>query len=389
MRDDTILNHDKLYPFGAVVPPLYQTSTFGFESWEALDGAFDDRTGTPIYSRQINPTVRLAEQKLAALAGAESARLFGSGMAAISASILHVVGHGDHIITIKNVYGPTSTFLASYLPEKAGTSISFVDGADLSEVEEALQPRTRLIYLESPSSAVFGIQDIRAISEMAHERDIRVIVDNTWATPVYQKTLELGADLEVHSASKYLCGHSDVVAGAVIGNKQDIDSIAVREGELLGAKMAPFEAWLMLRSLRTLTARLDRHQRNARTVVDYLDSHEAVAEVRWAGLASHPQGDLARRQMSGFTGLLGFVLKTKDVTSVRRFFDSLQLFRRAVSWGGHDSLVYAPAISYLKEQPPERFSELGISVGDIRISVGLEDPEDLVQDLKQAFEAMS
>ncbi len=388
MRDDTILNHDDLYPFGAVAPPLYQTSTFGFESWEALDAAFEDRTGTAIYSRQINPTVRLAEQKLAALAGAEASRLFGSGMAAISAAVFHVVNHGDHIITINNVYGPASTFLASYLPQKAGTSVTFVDGADPAEFERVIQPRTRLIYLESPSSAVFGIQDIGAISQMAHERGIRVIVDNTWATPIYQKTLDLGADLEVHSASKYLCGHSDVVAGVVIGSQEDIDSIAVREGELLGAKMAPFEAWLMLRSLRTLSARLERHQRNAGVVAEYLDSNDAVAEVRWAGMESHPQAELARRQMSGFTGLLGFVLKTDDVPSVRRFFDSLRLFGRAVSWGGHDSLVYAPAISYLREQPPERFAELGISVGDIRISVGLEDPEDLVEDLRQAFEAI-
>jgi cystathionine beta-lyase/cystathionine gamma-synthase len=388
MREDTILNHDDLYPYGAVAPPLYQTSTFGFDSWEAIDAAFDDRTGTPIYSRQINPTVRLAEEKVAALAGAEAARLFGSGMAAISAAILHVVGHGDHIITIKNVYGPASTFMASYLPEKAGTSVSFVDGGDLAEIRDAIRPKTRLIYLESPSSAVFGLQDIGAISRMAHERGIRVIVDNTWATPLFQKTLDLGADLEVHSASKYLCGHSDIVAGVVIGSRSDIDSIAVREGELLGAKMAPFEAWLMLRSLRTLTARLERHQRNTEVVVDFLRSQPAVGEIRWAGLASHPQADLARRQMSGFTGLLGFVLKTADVAAVRRFFDSLKLFSRAVSWGGHDSLVYAPAISYLKEQPPERFAELGISVGDIRISVGLEDPEDLVEDLKQAFSAM-
>jgi cystathionine beta-lyase/cystathionine gamma-synthase len=388
MREDTILNHDDLYPYGAVAPPLYQTSTFGFDSWEAIDAAFDDRTGTPIYSRQINPTVRLAEEKVAALAGAEAARLFGSGMAAISAAILHVVGHGDHIITIKNVYGPASTFMASYLPEKAGTSVSFVDGGDLAEIRDAIRPKTRLIYLESPSSAVFGLQDIGAISRMAHERGIRVIVDNTWATPLFQKTLDLGADLEVHSASKYLCGHSDIVAGVVIGSRSDIDSIAVREGELLGAKMAPFEAWLMLRSLRTLTARLERHQRNTEIVVDFLRSQPAVKEIRWAGLASHPQADLARRQMSGFTGLLGFVLETADVAAVRRFFDSLKLFSRAVSWGGHDSLVYAPAISYLKEQPPERFAELGISVGDIRVSVGLEDPEDLVEDLKQAFSAM-
>lgn len=385
MQDDTLLNHDPPFPYGSAAPPLYQTSTFGFDSWEALDAAFDDRTGTPIYSRQINPTVRLAEQKLAALARAESARLFASGMGAISAAILHCVQHGDHIITIKNVYGPASTLLQSYLPSKLGTTVTFVDGADLDEIRNALTPRTRLIYLESPSSAVFGLQDIRAVSELAHAHGARVAVDNTWATPLFQNTLALGADLEVHSASKYLCGHSDVVAGVVLGSKEDMDQIAVREGELLGAKMAPFEAWLLLRSLRSLPARMDRHCRSARQVATYLDAHPSVREVRWPGLAGFPQAELAQRQMSGFTGLMGFVLDTEDPAVVKRFFNTLTLFARAVSWGGHDSLVYAPAISYLKEQPPERFAELGISVGDIRISVGLEDPNDLIADLDTAL----
>jgi cystathionine beta-lyase/cystathionine gamma-synthase len=388
MHDDTHLNHDPPHPYGAAAPPLHQTSTFGFESWEAIDTAFENRTETPIYSRQINPTVRLAEDKLAGLARAEACRLFGSGMAAISAAILHCVGAGDHIVTITNVYGPARAFMSTYLPKKTGVTATFVDGSAVSDFAEAITDRTRLIYLESPSSARFGLQDIRAVCELAHSRGIKVIVDNTWATPVFQKTLALGADLEVHSASKYLCGHSDVVAGAVLGSRLAIDTIAVEEGELLGAKMAPFEAWLMLRSLRTLTARLDRHQRNAALVAAFLEGHSAVGEVRYPGLDSFPQRALAVQQMSGSTGLLGFGLDTEDVSAVRRFFDALRLFHRAVSWGGHDSLVYAPVISYMKEHPPERFAEMGISVGDIRISVGLEDPEDLMADLQQAFEAM-
>ncbi|MFT4606053.1 MAG: cystathionine beta-lyase/cystathionine gamma-synthase [Rhodothermales bacterium] len=384
MRDDTLLNLDPRHPYGAVAPPLHQTSTFGFESWEAIDAAFDDRTGTPIYTRQLNPTVQLAEAKLAALAKAEAARLFGSGMAAITAAILHCVRAGDHIITIKNVYGPASTFMASYLPQKTGVTTSFVAG-EVGDFEAAWTDRTKLVYLESPSSAVFGLQDIEAISTMAHARGARVVVDNTWATPVFQKTLAMGADLEVHSASKYLCGHSDVVAGVVLGSKKDLAAISVNEGELLGAKMAPFEAWLLLRSLRTLTARLDRHQANTAQVVGFLDQHPGISHIRYPGHASFPQADLARRQMTGFTGLLGFRLATEDLAAAKRFFDSLKIFNRAVSWGGHDSLVYAPAISYAKEHSPERFAEMGISVGDIRISVGLEDPEDLIADLEQAL----
>ncbi|NNE69599.1 MAG: aminotransferase class I/II-fold pyridoxal phosphate-dependent enzyme, partial [Rhodothermales bacterium] len=385
MRDDTLLNHDPPHPYGAAAPPLHQTSTFGFESWDAIDAAFDDRTGTPIYSRLMNPTVQLAEQKLAALGRAEAARMFSSGMGAISAAILHCVNAGDHIITIKNVYGPAANFMASYLPAKTGVTTTFVDG-EVADFENAWTERTKLVYLESPSSAVFRLQDIRALAELAHARGARVVVDNTWATPVFQKTIELGADLEVHSASKYLCGHSDVVAGAILGSRADLDRLSVAEGELLGAKMAPFEAWLMLRSFRTLTARLDRHQENTRQVVDFLEGHPMVAEIRYPGLSTFPQAELARKQMSGFTGLLGFRLATESLPAVKRFFDALKLFARAVSWGGHDSLVYAPAISYAKEHPPERFAAMGISVGDMRISVGLEDPADLVEDLRQALD---
>ncbi|MBO6574978.1 MAG: aminotransferase class I/II-fold pyridoxal phosphate-dependent enzyme [Rhodothermales bacterium] len=384
MKPDTLLNQDPVHPHGAAAPPLHQTSTFGFDSWDAIDAAFDDRTGTAIYSRQMNPTVSLAEEKLAALAGAERARLFGSGMAAISAAILHCLSAGDHIITLTNVYGPARSFMSSYLPEKTGCRTTFVGGT-VEDVREAWTDRTRLVYLESPSSAVFGLQDIEAVSGLAHERGARVIVDNTWATPVFQKTLALGADLEVHSASKYLCGHSDVVAGAVLGSRADLDALAVREGELLGAKMAPFEAWLMLRSLRTLPARMRQHQESAFRVAEYLEQHRAVRTVRYPGLPSFPQAELAARQMSGFTALMGFQLATDDIARVKRFFDGLRLFNRAVSWGGHDSLVYAPAISYAKEHAPERFAEMGISAGDIRISVGLEDAEDLIADLEQAL----
>lgn len=388
MRDDTLLNQDPPHPYGAAAPPLHQTSTFGFDSWDAIDAAFDDRTGTPIYSRQLNPTVQLAEAKLAALGKAEAARLFGSGMAAISAAILHCVNAGDQIITIKNVYGPAANFMASYLPAKCGVTTTFVPG-HVDDFREAWTDRTRLVYLESPSSAVFGLQDIEAIAELAHARGAQVVVDNTWATPVFQKTLALGADLEVHSASKYLCGHSDVVAGAILGSRKALNKICVQEGELLGAKMAPFEAWLMLRSLRTLTARLDRHQANTRQVVAFLETHPFIADIRYPGRESYPQAELARKQMTGFTGLLSFRLATKELDRVKGFFDALQLFGRAVSWGGHDSLVYAPAISYSKEHPPERFAEMGIAVGDIRISVGLEDPEDLIDDLRQALQAAS
>lgn len=370
---------------GAVVPPVFQNSLFTFESWEAIDRAFDDRTGSYIYSRGQNPTVRMAEEKIARLAGGGRAKLFASGMAAISAAVLHAVGPGDHVVAVENVYGPARNLLASYLARKMGLATTFVAGDDPGEIEAALTERTRLIYLESPSSAVFRLQDIAAVAALARPRGIRTLIDNTWATPVFQRPLELGIDFEIHSCSKYLGGHSDLVAGAVIGSERDVVDLTVAEYELLGAKMAPWEAWLLTRSLRTLPMRMARHQENALAVARFLEGHPAVRRVRYPGLDSFPQRELARKQMRGTSGLLSFELETRDLERIRGFVDRLEIFRIGVSWGGHESLVYAPAISYLKELPPEQFERLGISAGDIRLSVGLEDPEDLLRDLAQAL----
>ena len=225
--------------YGAVIPPLYQNSTFTFDSWDALDAAFEDRTGTPTYSRILNPTVQAAERHLAALAGTEKARLFPSGMGAISAALLHCLRPGDHLITLNNVYGPAANLMGTYLPEKMGIQTTFVDGGDLTEVEAALRPETRVLYLESPNSARFGVQDIEALCALVKPRGIRVLIDNTWATPLFQKPLGLGVDLELHSVSKYLSGHSDLVAGVVLGKAELVDALATREAELLGGKWPP------------------------------------------------------------------------------------------------------------------------------------------------------
>ena len=372
-------------PHGAVVPPLFQNSLFTFEDWDAIDAAFSDRTNAYIYSRVGNPTVRLAEEKIADLAGGARARLFASGMGAISAAILHSVRAGDHVVAVRNVYGPTSTFLERYLGHKMDLRVTFVPGDEVAQFEEALTDRTRLIVLESPSSAVFGLQDIAAVSELATARGIRTMIDNTWATPLFQRPLALGVDLEVHSCSKYLGGHSDLVGGVVIGSHSDLESISVREIELFGGSMAPFDAWLLTRSLRTLPLRMRQHEASALAVARFLEGHDRVRRVRHPGLGSHPQHVLATRQMTGTTGLMGFTLATDDLAAIKRFVDGLATFRIGVSWGGHESLVYAPVISLLKETPPERFDALGIAPGDIRISVGLEHPDDLVADLDAAL----
>ena len=388
LKTETLLQHfaeDRSKNNGAVVPPIYQNSLFTFASWEDIDAAFDDRLNSFIYTRGKNPTVQIVEEKLAELAGGEKAQLFPSGMGAISAAIFSCLKSGDHVIAIKNIYGPANNFLNSYLKPKFGIDITYVSGDDPKQFEQEIRENTSLIYLESPSSVVFSLQDIKAVADLAKANGIKTIIDTTWATPLYQKPLAMGVDLEVHSCSKYIGGHSDIVAGVVIGNAELIDSISTHEMEWIGAKMAPMEAWLILRSLRTLTLRMERHQSNALKVASFLTNHSEVIKINYPGLPSFKQQELAQKQMTGYSGLMSFELRTKNLDQIKLFVNSLKLFSIGVSWGGHESLIYAPAISYLKELSPEQFEGMGISLGDMRISVGLENVDDLIEDLNQSL----
>lgn len=384
-KPETLLAHhaeNRADHQGAVVPPIYQNSLFTFPDWDAIDQAFDDRANNYIYSRGKNPNVQMVEAKIAAIAGGEKAQLFPSGMAAITACCLHCLNPGDHVIAIKNLYGPAINLLSKYLAKKMGITTTFVSGERVEDFEAAIQANTKLIYLESPSTAVFSLQDLVAVGQLAKAKGIKTMIDNTWSTPLFQKPLEMGIDLEVHSCSKYLGGHSDIIGGVVIGKAEDIDEIFLNEYELLGAKTAPMEAWLLMRSLRTLPMRMERHQQNAMAIANFLSNHPAVRQVTYPGLPDFPQYELAQRQMSGFSGLMSFQLRTEKLDEIKRFVNSLELFQLGVSWGGHESLVYVPAISYLKELTPAQFAGMGISLGDVRISVGLEDVGDLMRDLE-------
>ncbi len=395
-HDDTLIINDSLMPgahkdpYGAVVPPIYQNSLFTFDSWDAIETAFDDKINNSIYTRGNNPTVTLAEQKIAMLAGnsvnsdgqdSHKGKLFASGMAAISAGILHFLSAGDHMITLKNTYGPAISLINDFIVPKMEVSVSYVSGRDIEEIASLIRPNTRLIYLESPTSVVFSLQDLAKVAELAKRHGIATMIDNTWATPIFQKPLTLGIDLEVHSCSKYLGGHSDIVAGVLIGRQKLIDAIHVREYELLGACMSPMQAWLLLRSLRTLDLRMARHQQSALKVAQFLEQHPAIEQVNYPGLESFAQHQLAKTQMSGFSGLLSFRLRSSQPDDVKNFFNHLKLFQIGVSWGGHESLIYAPAISCLKEQSFAQFKKMGIAIGDMRISVGLENADDLIADL--------
>ncbi len=373
---------------GAVVPPIFQNSLFTYESWDDISNAFDDRTNSFIYSRGNNPTVKIAQEKIARLAGGERALLFASGMAAITAAVMHCMQKDGHVIAVKNLYGPANNLLFNYLRKKMDLSVTFVPGRAVTDFEEAIRPNTQLIYLESPSSGVFSLQDLKAVATLAKKHGIKTLIDNSWATPIFQKPLALGIDLEVHSCSKYIGGHSDIVAGVVIGDTASLDSIFRNEYEWLGGRIAPMDAWLITRSLRTLPLRMKAHQKNAIAVASFLQNHPAVAQVNYPGLPSFDQYELGRQQMTGYSGLLSFRLRTTDLEQVKKFFNNLEVFKIGVSWGGHESLIYALAISYIKEMTPEQFAQTGLAYGDMRISVGLEHVEDLIADLEQGFTAL-
>lgn len=387
----TNLCHDDEHYFenkGAIVPPIYQNSLFAFESWDKIEEAFTNPQDNFIYSRVLNPTAHIAEEKIANLCHGEKAKLYSSGMSAISAAILYCVNHGDHIITITNIYAPANNFLSQFLADKCGVTLTYVSGKSISEFEEAITDKTTLIYLESPASITYEMQDLEAVAKLAESHKIKTVIDNTWASPLFQKPLDLGIDIEVHSVSKYLCGHSDVVAGVVVSSAEILDEMLMAEHALLGGKIAPIEAWLILRSLRTLPLRMKQHESSTFEVVGFLNEHQEVAKVHFPGLPSFPQFELGKKQMSGYGGLLSFELKTRDFAQIKTFVDHLKLFKLGVSWGGHESLVYAPLISYSKELTEEQFKSRNIVPGLIRLSIGLEDPQDLIEDLNQAFLSM-
>lgn len=368
---------------GAAAPPIYETSTFVFESFEHVEEAFTrGKHNYYHYTRGLNPTVEVAEQKIAALEGGEAARCFGSGMAAISAAILAFLKAGDHLICVDTVYGPTRKFLTSWLT-RFGVETTFVAGTTLSDFETAIRPNTRLIYLESPSSLLFHLQDLAAVAKLAKAHGIKTVIDNSYTTMLLQRPLDLGIDVVVYTATKYLNGHSDVVAGALVTDAATMEQIYYNEFELLGAILGPFEAWLLARGLRTLPLRMKHHQESAGRIANWLQGQSPVRQVLYPGLETHPQYELAQRQMKGSSGLLSFDLETDD-RGVRRFVNALRYFGIGVSWGGHESLVWAPLIPQASTLPPDQWANPTL----IRISVGLEDTDDLLADLEQALRTL-
>jgi len=378
---DTIIMHHaeerhKLH--GAAAPPLFQNSTFTFPDCEAFATRGSARPGESVrfdYTRVSNPTTSILEQKIAMLEKAESARAFGSGMAAISGAVLSCVRAGDHIVTIEMVYGPTRSFFTQYLP-RFGIETTFVRGTEVDHFRAALRPNTKLIYIESPSSLTYDLQDIAGVAELAKSRDIATIIDNSYCTPYFQNPISIGIDLVCHTATKYIGGHSDVVAGLVAGSNARMAAMSRAEGELLGAVCDPFAAWLMLRGLRSLPVRLERHRDNALAIARWLESDKRVKRVHHPGLPSHPQFELGRRQMRGTCGLLSFELADPSRERAFAVVDALKYFCIAVSWGGYESLA-------IPVEVPD--FDRGGRKWIIRLSIGLESVEDLRSDLDAAL----
>ncbi len=368
---------------GAVIPPIFQNSLFTFPTcedrgrkWVSPDADVYD------YTRVSNPTTDIAEAKIAALEGGEEARCFGSGMAAISGAILSCVKQGDHVVALETAYGPTRQFLSDYLC-RYGISVSYIDGSDPQEWADAILPNTTLFYLESPSSVVFKQQDLRAVTAIAKAHNISTILDNSWATPIYQNPLLFGIDLVLHSATKYLGGHSDVVAGVVVGNKQRMKKLKFEEGCLLGAILDPFASWLLIRGLRTLPVRMQHHQKSGREVATRMLQHPKVAAVYYPGLPGDPQAELTRTQLRGTSGLLTVEFKERGHEAVYRFCNALQYFGIGCSWGGFESLAI-PSGAMEKSLGGTGTEHRSL----VRLHIGLESVEDLWDDIENAFKTV-
>lgn len=374
---------------GALVPPVYMTSTFEFESVEQGAARFAGEQPGHFYSRISNPTQALLEERIADLEETEAALATASGMGAISAAIWTLVSAGDHIIADKTLYGCTFAYLRHGL-ERFNVEVSFVDCTDPDAVAAALTPRTRVLYFETPVNPTMRIMDIAALSALAHDYnpDIRVIVDNTYCTPALQRPLTLGADLVVHSATKYLGGHGDLVAGVVAGRQELIDEIRlVGLKDLTGAVIAPMTAFLILRGLKTLSLRMERHCQTASQLAQMLAEHPAIEAVYYPGLASHSGHALASEQMALPGGMIAFELKGGLQAGIR-FMNQLQLIRRAVSLGDAETLCQHPASMTHSTYTPEERQAHDISEGLVRLSAGLEDAADLMADLNQALDSL-
>ena len=369
--------------FGSLATPLYQTSTFIFDNAQQGADRFAGESEGFIYTRLGNPTTRQLEMRVAAMEGMEDAAATATGMAAVSAALLTNLQAGDHMISSKAVYG-CSFALMNHMLKKFGIDVTFVDMTEPDNINAAVKENTKLIFLETPINPNLVVLDLEKICAIAKKHQLLSVVDNTFLTPVLQQPAKFGADIVIHSATKYLNGHGDVVAGIVCGSNEMISDIKLTTLKDIGATMSPHDAWLIMRGIKTLPIRMERHCNNAQAVAEFLEQHEAVAQVYYPGLKSHPGHKFIGKQMKAAGGVIAFELNT-DLKGGADFINNMQLFSIAVSLGDAESLIQHPASMTHSPYEPEERAEAGITDSLIRISVGLEHVDDIIADLSQSL----
>jgi methionine-gamma-lyase len=375
---------DEDSPRGAVTTPIFQTSTFAFKNSEEVKQFQKGDSSKYLYTRYGNPSLKVVEEKVAALEGGEAALVVSSGMAAVSTIALTLVSSGEEIISTEPVYGGTFHLFKDAFP-RLGIKVHFVRAENAIDASNLINPKTRLIFCETPTNPNLKIADIKKLVEMAKGK-IPVVVDNTFATPYNQNPLSLGADLVIHSATKFLGGHSDLVAGVIIGPKKVIDK-ARETMKLFGGCIDPFGAFLLQRGLKTLAVRVERHNQNGHKLAEFLSSHNKVNRVFYPGLSSHPQHTLAKSQMRGFGGMVCFEVKG-GLEAAIRVIDSFKIFINATSLGGVESLASLPVLTSHYGFEEEELKRADVTPGMVRLSCGIEDGDDLVEDLKQGLEGL-
>jgi len=372
---------DRFHRGAPVGVEICRTANFTFSGTEEMKRWAEGKSPAYFYTRYGNPTLALAEAKLAALEGAEAAIVTASGMAAISSALLAVLKAGDEVISTRQTYGGTYRLMRDNFP-RFGIVVRYVE-ADLAGIERLVNPRTRALYIESPTNPTLRLVDLRKAIAFAKEWDLVAMIDNTFASPILQKPIELGFDIVLHSATKYLSGHSDIIAGAAAGRRGLINE--VRHNVInLGGSMDPEAAYLLIRGMKTLEVRMERQCKSAMAIAKFLEKHPRVARVHYPGLASHPDHALAKRQMKGFGAMLAFDAKG-GLQAARRFCDRVRIFLLAASFGGAESLAVLPIYTSHYNMSLAELRAASVEPGTVRISVGLEDPEDLIEDLRQAL----
>ncbi|MCA0992396.1 methionine gamma-lyase [Pseudalkalibacillus hwajinpoensis] len=376
--------YDSKSHHNSLASPIYQTSTFTFETAEAGERRFAGEEPGYIYSRLGNPTVRMLEERIASLENAEGGLAFGSGMAAVSAVLMYLVKSGDHILCSEGVYGCTFGLL-KMLEEKFAIEHDLLPLDSFEEIQQAIRPNTTVIYIETPINPTLKLIDLEMISSVAKKKGITVVVDNTFSTPYLQRPLEFGCDIVLHSATKYIGGHGDVVAGLVVSDKETITAIAKSTQKDIGGILSPFDAWLLLRGLKTLPIRMDRHCSNAHKIVQKLIEHPSVTNVMYPGREESPSFLIAQKQMKSPGGLISFEINGGKLEA-QNFMNRLRMIKIAVSLGDAETLIQHPATMTHAVVPEEERKRMGISESLIRLSIGLEAWEDIWRDIEQALE---